>query len=213
MVYNQAAMDTQENGAKRAKSTFFIVLIIVGIITAAFYYWYNKEYTPLTEPKLEVTLGESEQGPVNDAFTDPENPEAGANEVLIYYVDIGNKRKSKETIGCGDSVVPVTVSALVSNKNAQEMIGTALGILFNQKDQFIGKSGLYNSLYQSNLKLEKVEIVQGIAKIYLTGELKLGGTCDSPRFEQQIQYTVKQFEVVRKAEIFLNNAPLNLSQK
>ncbi len=206
-------MATQENGTKRAKVTFFIVLMLVALITAAFYYWYNKEYAPLTEPKLEVTLGENERGPVNDAFTDPENPQPDGNDILIYYVDTGNKRKSKEVIGCGDSVVPITVSAYVQNKEDSEKIKTALEILFNQKDQFIGKSGLYNSLYQSDLKLEKVEIVQGIAKLHLVGELKLGGTCDSPRFEQQIQYTVKQFNAVRKAEIFLNNAPLDLSQK
>ncbi|OGC68782.1 hypothetical protein A2415_05395 [candidate division WWE3 bacterium RIFOXYC1_FULL_39_7] len=199
--------------SKKPIIIFLIILAITAAVSYAFYKWYYKEYAPLTDTRLEETLGKGEQGPLNDAFVKSDDAKPGTNEVLVYYVDIENKRGAKTEIGCGDSLLPVSVSSLTEGKDTSELVTIALSILFGEKDQFIGKGALYNTLYQSNLKVERVEIDQGIAKVYLTGEMKLGGVCDNPRLEGQVEYTTQQFEGVRHAELYLNGAPLDLSQK
>ena len=43
----------------------------------------------------------------------------------------------------------------------------------------------------------------------------LGGVCDSPRFEAQIEQTALQFSTVSSVEVFINDIPLQdvLSQQ
>ena len=43
----------------------------------------------------------------------------------------------------------------------------------------------------------------------------LGGVCDSPRFEAQIEQTALQFSTVSNVEVFINDIPLEdvLSQQ
>jgi spore germination protein GerM len=67
---------------------------------------------------------------------------------------------------------------------------------------------LYNALYQSDLQVESVSIVDGIATINLTGRLLMGGECDNPRIQAQLEQTVLQFPTVTKAEIFINGKTL-----
>lgn len=57
---------------------------------------------------------------------------------------------------------------------------------------------------QTKLKFEKATLENGLAKIYLTGEVVYGGVCDDPRLEIQIKETAKQFETVKDVEIYLN---------
>ncbi|MCL4208799.1 GerMN domain-containing protein, partial [Patescibacteria group bacterium] len=65
-------------------------------------------------------------------------------------------------------------------------------------------------LYQSNLVLDKATITSsGIAEVYLTGELKLGGTCDVPRAQAQLEQTIRQFSSVNQVKIYLNGQPLD----
>ena len=63
-------------------------------------------------------------------------------------------------------------------------------------------------LYQSDLEIENLYIQDGVAYIYLKGELLQGGTCDSPRIEEQLKATALQFSTVRDVKIFINNEPL-----
>jgi hypothetical protein len=45
--------------------------------------------------------------------------------------------------------------------------------------------------------------------------MMLGGTCDSPRFEAQIEQTALQFPTVTDVAVFINDVPMEdaLSQK
>ena len=72
-----------------------------------------------------------------------------------------------------------------------------------------GQSGLYNALYQSTLQLDRIEINNGQAMIYLTGELRMGGVCDVPRLEAQLRETALQYESINQIEIFVNGRPLS----
>ena len=121
--------------------------------------------------------------------------------VLIALVDNG---QSGTLVGCGDSAIPITVII----PRTQGVLRAALEKLFSAKQQFYGESGYYNALYQSDLQVAKVVIEQGKAIIHLTGTLMLGGTCDAPRVEAQIEQTALQFSTVSDVAVFVNDVPL-----
>ncbi len=124
--------------------------------------------------------------------------------VQIFLIAMDDNGGSGAKVGCGDSVVPVQVQI----PPTRGVLKAALEALLANKDQFYGQSGLYNSLYQSDIKLESVAIKEGKATIQLSGALKLGGECDNPRVEAQILQTALQFSTVSEVEVFLNGKPL-----
>jgi hypothetical protein len=84
------------------------------------------------------------------------------------------------------------------------------------KSQLYGESGLYNALWQSNLVVERAEVdANGTATAALTGQVMLGGTCDTPRFKAQIEQTMLSVPGVSAAVILLNGQPIDqaLSQQ
>ncbi|EKD99729.1 MAG: hypothetical protein ACD_22C00189G0007 [uncultured bacterium] len=93
------------------------------------------------------------------------------------------------------------------------MVAAVLSLLFEPKDQYVGKGGLYNSLYQSNIVVDKVEISKNKASVYLTGTMLSGGTCDDPRIMAQLTQTVLQFEDIKEVTFFVNNKEYTGSQK
>ncbi|MEO8356794.1 MAG: GerMN domain-containing protein [Chloroflexota bacterium] len=124
--------------------------------------------------------------------------------VKIFLIALEDNGQSGTVVGCGDSAVPVTVTI----PQTQGVLRAALEKLFSAKQQFYGESGFYNALYQSDLQVEGVNIVQGTATIRLTGNVVLGGACDAPRVEAQIEQTALQFSTVSEAEIFIDDVPL-----
>jgi len=124
--------------------------------------------------------------------------------VNIYLIALEDAGQSGKLIGCNDSVVPVvqeieqTVAPLTATLNR----------LLSLQDQFYGESGLYNALYQSDLQIAGINIVQGIATISLSGTLVLGGVCDGPRVQAQIEEIAVQFSTVQQVNILLNGQPL-----
>jgi DNA-binding CsgD family transcriptional regulator len=129
---------------------------------------------------------------------------AGEQQVKIFLIAVDDNGRSGKQIGCGDSVVPV----MVPIPQTQGVLKAALEALLAVQTQFYGESGLYNALYQSDLQLESVTIMQGVAQIWLTGTLEMGGECDSPRVEAQLIETAMQFSTVKAVEVYLNGNPL-----
>ena len=129
----------------------------------------------------------------------------------IYLIAIEDNGRSGPRIGCGDSVIPVTVEFPPTTAP----LTAALERLLALNDQFFGESGLYNALYQSDLQVESVSVQNGTATIRLTGQLRLSGVCDNPRVEAQIEQTALQFSSVTQVAVFLNGRPLEeaLSQR
>jgi hypothetical protein len=101
-------------------------------------------------------------------------------------------------------VVPVEVVI----DQTQGVLRAALERLLSVEEQYYGESGLYNALYQSDLTIADVAIINGTATIRLSGELLLGGACDNPRVQAQLEQTALQFSTVTGVEIFLNDTPL-----
>jgi hypothetical protein len=96
----------------------------------------------------------------------------------------------------------------VTIPRTQAVLRAALEKLFSAKQQFYGESGYYNALYQSDLEVASVTIEQGRAIIHLTGTILLGGTCDAPRVQAQIEQTALQFSTVSDVTVFVNDIPL-----
>ena len=128
------------------------------------------------------------------------------SQVNIYLIGIGSGK-----VGCGDQVVAVKRNVAPT----QAPLTAALNQLLSLHDQYYGQSGLYNTLYQSNLAVKSITRNGTTWNIYLTGTLRLGGVCDIPRVEAQLQRTALQFATVKRANYFINGVPLKtaLSQK
>src|SRR5947209_7801220 len=124
--------------------------------------------------------------------------------VRIFLVAMGDNGRTGRRIGCGDSLIPVTVRV----PPTAAPLRAALLALLRIHQRFYGQSGLYDSLFQNHLRLVSLRIVAGRATVRLAGKLFLGGVCDDPRVEAQLRQTVLQFPSVRSAAIFLNGIPL-----
>jgi hypothetical protein len=127
-----------------------------------------------------------------------------AHTVLIFLIAVGDNGQSGSLVGCGDSAVPVQVQTPPTS----QVLQAALVSLLSIKDQFYGQSGLYNALYQSDLQVDSITIAAGKASVYLTGTLLMGGECDIPRVQAQLEQTILQFPTVTEADIFINGKPL-----
>lgn len=124
--------------------------------------------------------------------------------VKIFLVAIGDNGVSGTKFGCDDSLVAVEVPIAPT----VGVLRAALNQLLSLKSSYYGQSGLYTALYQSDLEIDSLSIKNGVASIYLKGDLKLGGTCDSPRVAEQLKAIALQFSTVSSVEIFLNSTPL-----
>ncbi len=126
------------------------------------------------------------------------------SNVKIYLVAINDNGVSGPKIGCNDSLV--AVDRPIPQTNAP--LTAALNQLLSLHERDYGQSGLVNALYQSNLQIQSVAIVNGLATIKLTGQLQSGGVCDDPRIINQLDYTARQFPTVRSTAIYVNGKPI-----
>jgi len=124
--------------------------------------------------------------------------------VTIFLVAIEDKGISGIKIGCDDSLIPVDVT--VSSDLTTPW--SALSALLNLDETYFGESGLYNALHQSNLEIQSYETFEGKTKVYLEGELMLGGVCDTPRVEEQILATIQQDDQIEELEVYVNGVLL-----
>jgi hypothetical protein len=126
--------------------------------------------------------------------------------VKIFVIAVDDNGQAGIPVGCGDSAVPV----MVEIPPTQEVLKAAVEALLSVKDEYYGQSGLYNALYQSDLQVESVSVdTNGKASVYLTGNLIMGGDCDTPRVLAQVKQNVLQFPTVKNVTIFINGKPLS----
>ncbi len=128
----------------------------------------------------------------------------GPQMVQIYLIAIDDNGQSGIPVGCGDSAVP----AVVQIEPTQDVLKAALEALLSIKEQYYGQSGLYDALYQSDLLVESLKITDGVAEVHLAGSMVLGGECDDPRVQAQIEQTILQFSTVTKADVYINGNTL-----
>lgn len=107
-------------------------------------------------------------------------------------------------LGCGDTLVPVTVEV----PETRAILRATLERLLSIKSQYYGQSGLYNALYQSQLTLDDVRIDNRVATIRLSGQVVLGGVCDTPRVQAQLERAALQFSTVDQVRVYVNGVLL-----
>lgn len=151
------------------------------------------EVFTVTDPQLAT--------PVPTA-TPPED--ALSFETQFYLVALGDGGQSGESIGCGDSLVPVDIDF----DAATAPMTAALNALFSIDSRIYGQSGLYNALYQSDLSVDSLDIVDNVATINLSGTIQIGGVCDEPRLVAQIEEVALQYASVDQVSILLNGTPI-----
>lgn len=140
--------------------------------------------------------------PARSAQTSP--APAAPTTVKVFLLALEDDGKSGKKIGCNDSVVAVTRTV----PKTPAPLGAAIRELVSIRDRTYGQSGLYNALYQSNLTVDRVVIVNAVAEIHLSGTFRSGGACDNPRIEAQIKETALQFPTVKSVQVFVNDMPL-----
>jgi hypothetical protein len=129
---------------------------------------------------------------------------AAERNVKIVLIILEDNGQSGMLVGCGDSAIPIHTTI----PPTQGVLRATLEKLLSAKQQFYGESGYYNALYQSDLAVAGVTIEKGKAIIHLTGTIMLGGACDAPRVEAQIEQTALQFSTVSDVAVFVNDVPL-----
>jgi hypothetical protein len=146
--------------------------------------------------------------PVIEQVTPLPSQTLPAGQMVVYLVAPEGGPGPVGPIGCGNYLVPVTRGD-VSPAPLDQQIAAALTDLFSIKDQFHGQSGLYTTLDQSNLTVERIELdTAGHANIYLTGEYLLAGECSNPVFQAQIEYTAQQVAGVSSVSVWINGTPI-----
>ncbi|MFW5749063.1 MAG: LysM peptidoglycan-binding domain-containing protein [Chloroflexota bacterium] len=147
-----------------------------------------------------VTEGEVAMTPL------PTRPQEGASfeQTQIYLVAVGDGGRSGMEIGCGDSLVPVTVDIAPTTAP----LTAALEQIFAIDERTYEQSGLYNALYRSDLQVDGIDIDNAEAIIALSGDLRIGGVCDNPRVMQQLRQTALQYSTIDSVTITVNGEPL-----
>ncbi|GAB2733186.1 hypothetical protein GCM10027090_01100 [Sinomonas soli] len=107
-------------------------------------------------------------------------------------------------VGCGDSAVATYTEPVTF----RDQVGPSLTRLFANRSREIGESGLVNVLYQSTLKYLGGSFDGTTITVYLSGSFFLGGVCDIPRAEAQINLTAMAAAGAKRAEVFVNGRPM-----
>lgn len=160
----------------------------------------------ISSPTLVIpTATQVQQAPATLTISAPATSTTSAEQsVKIVLIELEDNGQSGPLVGCGDSAIPINVTI----PRTQGVLRAALEKLLSAKQQFYGESGYYNALYQSDLNVSVVKIEQGNAIIHLTGTIMLGGACDAPRVQAQIEQTALQFSTVSDVTVFVNDVPL-----
>jgi hypothetical protein len=122
----------------------------------------------------------------------------------VYLISLGDDGQAGKEIGCDDSVVPVEVEI----EPTGAPLTAALNELLAIETREYGPSGLYNALYRSDLRLDSARVVNGEAVIRLSGTLRLGGVCDNPRVQAQLEETALQYRTVNRVSVLIDGSPI-----
>ncbi len=156
----------------------------------------TKPAATATQPAATATKAAVTQAPATATLANA--------QARIFMIALNDNGASGKKIGCGDSLVPVTIT--LADPNAP--LRGALDKLLAVRTQYYGQSGLYNTLFRSDLHILSVSVQNSVAEIKLGGSLTLGGVCDAPRIQAQLEEVALQFSTVKQANIYVNGIKL-----
>lgn len=121
----------------------------------------------------------------------------------VYLVDLGGARKG-DVVGCGDRLVAVGAQIPRTLKEVRASLErlTMLPVEPN------GPGSYYNALGRSRLRVAGLRLHGGVLHLSLNGQLVMGGMCDGPRIEAQLERTIAQGVATKHVCIDLNGQPL-----
>jgi hypothetical protein len=168
--------------------------------------WFERarfEWHPNNPAGFRVLLGRLGARLLQGTTPAPEQPPE-VSEVQNYFIALGDEGTSGPEIGCGDSVIPVTINI----EPTTAPLTAAFERLLAVDEEYYGQSGLYNALHRSDLTIDSATVENGQATVYLSGDLQIAGTCEAPRIEAQLRQTADQFSTVGDSVIFINGERL-----
>lgn len=130
---------------------------------------------------------------------------------MLDYGVVGGqyvRESSGKKRGC-DKVV--MIEHVLTEPTTAPLTASLKQLFAYQRDTVGGWQNFIASQNQA-LSFDRAIISNGMAKIYLTGELgPLGGVCDNPRAAIQIEETALAYDSVDSVEIYLNDELTNLT--
>ena len=129
-------------------------------------------------------------------------------KLKIFLIALDDQGKVGEQIGCGDSIVPVSLTIPTTTTPLRAAIQHLLSLSAELPDDIPNGTHLHNPLYRSHLTIDTISINNGEANIRLLGDLQINGVCDGPRFVAQFEKTALQFSTVKQVAVFINGVPL-----
>lgn len=125
------------------------------------------------------------------------------NMIKIPLIAIGDNGVSGMKIGCDDSVIMVD-RPFIGPDALVQVYSDLLGI----REREYGQLGLVDPLYQSTLTIKEIIVRDGVAYVHLQGAFMMGGECDIPRVQAQLEQAALQFPEVRSVQVFVNDKTL-----
>jgi len=121
----------------------------------------------------------------------------------MYFIQLN----TGGAVGCGDSVIGVGTGVQTTG-NISKDVSAGLKALFAADFKY--SSGLYNPLYISRIRVDRVKFDSktGLISVWLHGTYKPSGDdCDNTRVKAQVWSTARQFRDIKMTNIFLNEIP------
>lgn len=154
---------------------------------------------------LSATIILSSCQSVEPLLTNEENNRGQNTQIFLVAIDDNGARGDK--IGCNDSLVAVDLMIPETESILAKMKYT-IDSLLSQSGPTDPQTELYNSLYQSELKIQNISISenQETVSLNLVGQASVGGVCDVPRFQEQIKKTIREVDpdTIKNVEVSIN---------
>lgn len=114
--------------------------------------------------------------------------------------------RNHEIVGCD-----ALVFAQAEIPTTPKVLNLTLALLFTDTFDYGFMPANFISSTQKDLEFDHAVIENGVAKVYLKGEMTIDNeSCDKARIGYQIRETAKQFPTVKTVEIFNNGSKIEL---
>ena len=181
---------------------YWTTIPVGGELTSVLFQCFERRcltYTPGNSPGWQV-----EAGNVGRHYYEWRYGAMPTAEVVIYLIDIDAGAGASDVIGCNDALVERNIAV----NTERGPVAGALASLLSFDAEVIDELGLYSALSPWDVKVDSVVIDSGHATVELSGSIQVGGACDVPRIQAQLERTVFQFREIASVDFFINGQPL-----
>lgn len=127
------------------------------------------------------------------------------DRVIIYLVREGDNGTNGIAAACNDSIVPV----LLNVDTTVAPLTASLDALLRRAPADLDLPQLSNPSAGGTLVIDQVDIINGQARVELTGNLPAGlSFCDGARIVAQMEATALQYNTVTSVTVTVNGLPL-----